>query len=78
MINRNRRFRRRVAAAEARSAAEARPPCLHLGDVLPQQTGSCGQRVRRCSEFGTCTVERCGGPLAACAGCERYEPADAP
>jgi hypothetical protein len=50
-----------------------RTACLHLGEALPNQTGPCGQKVRKCDEFGTCTLLRYAKAIHACEGCERYE-----
>lgn len=83
-------FRRHLPAtparpATAKSTSSAKPvlkDCIHLGLALPNQSGPCGQRLRSCSEFGTCTLTACKKSEHACLdksgrpACPSYEPAD--
>jgi hypothetical protein len=73
MKNRNRKVARAVARANGPRAQTGRAACVHLGDVVPRQTGPCGQKVRKCSEFGQCTLTRCAGVGHACDDCDHYE-----
>ena len=45
--------------AETDGGQGALPVCVYLGDAVPNQKGPCGQRLCRCDEFGTATVQRC-------------------
>jgi hypothetical protein len=73
MKNRNRKVAKAVALANDPRTQTGRAACAHLGDVVPRQTGPCGQKVRRCAEFGQCTLTRCESAAHACEDCDRYE-----
>lgn len=55
-----------------------RPACIHLGEVLPRESGQCSQRLRRCDEFGVCTLRPCDKSEHSCTladgqSCPRYQ-----
>jgi hypothetical protein len=62
---------RRGVLAKFNKARAARTGCVHLGPAIRDEGQPCLLKLRRCAEFGTCT-------LLKCQDCERYEAADAP
>lgn len=62
--------RQKSAPAKGVNRAKARAECIHLGRELPDQSCGCASKLRKCSEFGTCTtgVKRDG--VACCRTCK--------
>lgn len=58
---------------------EAPPDCDSIGPVLYGESGPCAFRLRKCDEFGTCTLLPCSKTEHSCAvgtgkQCSKYEP----
>ncbi len=66
-----------MSARPVRKARPRKPDCVHLGAVLPRESGKCGQRLRKCDVFGSCTLHPCDKSPHSCnrGRCPSYESA---